>query len=198
MKESIIIFILFIIGVLLGIFGIIPENFQVNTLSEYALYALMFIVGIGIGMDRESMAVIRHIDKRLLLIPFVVIAGTLAFSAIGSIIIKSLSFRETMAIGSGMGYYSLSSILIAKQGNAIAGTTALISNMTRELITLLFTPMFVRLLGPISPIASGGATAMDTTLIVVQRYSGNEYSFLSIYTGVIITILVPFLVSIFI
>ena len=110
-----------------------------------------------------------------------------------------------MAVGSGMGYYSLSSILITSlkeasigvQAAAELGTIALISNVFREMITLVFAPLMVRWLGPLAPISSGGATTMDVTLPVITRASGQEWVFVSIMHGVVVDFSVPIFVPLF-
>jgi uncharacterized membrane protein YbjE (DUF340 family) len=102
-----------------------------------------------------------------------------------------------MAIGSGMGYYSLSSIFITEYKGAELGTVALLSNIMREIIALLCTPFLVKYFGNLAPISVGGATTMDTTLPIITRYSGSEYAIVSIYHGFITDFSVPFLVTLF-
>jgi uncharacterized membrane protein YbjE (DUF340 family) len=74
------------------------------------------------------------------------------------------------------------------------GTIALLSNIMREIFTLLMTPFLVRIAGPLSPIASGGATSMDTTLPIISLYSGREFAVIALFSGIVLTVLVPFLV----
>ncbi|MCL2727650.1 MAG: lysine exporter LysO family protein [Bacteroidales bacterium] len=68
---------------------------------------------------------------------------------------------DSMAIGSGMGYYSLSSVLISHSKGAELGSISLMSNILRELITLFFAPILVRTFGKLAPISAGGVTSMD-------------------------------------
>ena len=76
------------------------------------------------------------------------------------------------------------------------GVIALLSNISREIITLLFTPVFARYFGKLAPISSGGATSMDTTLPIITKYIGSDYAIISIFSGVVLTILIPFLITI--
>jgi len=101
-----------------------------------------------------------------------------------------------MAIGSGFGYYSLSSILISKIRNETLGVIALIANISREIFTLIATPLLVKYLGKIAPIASAGATSMDTTLPVIVKYCGEEYAIISLFSGVALTVLVPVIITV--
>ena len=124
--------------------------------------------------------------------------GTLIGSLVACIFNPYLLITDALSIGSGMGYYSLSSVLINNVRGEVAATTALLSNMFREIFTLLSAPLIVKYFGPFATIAAGGATSMDTTLPIVQRSSGNEYTILSVYSGVVLTVLVPILVQVFV
>lgn len=197
MKDILFISALFILGIVLGIFGFLPGTFNAGNWSEIALYLLLLFVGISIGSDKETLSTIKRMRGWLIMLPIVIVAGSLLFSLLTLLIFNDLTANEVLAVSSGMGYYSLSSIIISKLHGDTLGTIALVSNLIREIITLLFTPFLIKYTGKLTPIASGGATAMDTTLPVVVRFSGKAYVMLSIYTGVVITILVPFMVTFF-
>ena len=79
--------------------------------------------------------------------------------------------------------------------NETLGVIALLSNIMRELITLLATPIFLKYFGKLAPIAAGGATSMDTTLPIITKFSGKDYAIIAIFSGTVLTILVPFLVT---
>jgi len=195
MKNSLIIVGFFIMGVLIGIFKFMPETLLQTELSTYALYILMFLVGIGIGVDKSAWKIIRKANIKIVLVPLTVIVGTAVGVTFVSFFLKDINLRQALAIGAGYGYYSLSSIFISKLSGETLGVVALISNIFREIITLLITPIFVKFFGKIAPIASGGATAMDTTLPIITKFSGKEYAIISVFSGIILTVLVPFLVT---
>jgi uncharacterized membrane protein YbjE (DUF340 family) len=195
MIGSIIIVLFFAAGVFAGI-----SNFSLNFLnigdpSIYALYLLMFLVGIGIGSDSNVWNVLKKMNFKILLVPFTVIAGTLSGTYICSFFLEDIGALDSMAIGSGFGYYSLSSIIISKIRNETLGVTALLANISREIFTLLAAPFLVKYFGKLAPIASGGATSMDTTLPIIAKYSGKEYAVISVFSGVVLTILVPFIIT---
>ncbi|MEE4198836.1 MAG: lysine exporter LysO family protein [Bacteroidales bacterium] len=195
MKGSLIILFFFIIGLLAGIYELLPDHFLENDYSLYALYLLMFFVGIGIGSNKKSLQLIQKINIKILWVPLSVIIGTYIGVSIFALVQDHLSMIESLAIGSGFGYYSLSSVLISEVTNDTLGVIALLSNITREIITLLFTPLFARYFGKLAPISSGGATAMDTTLPIITRAIGSDYAIISVFSGVVLTILVPFLIA---
>jgi len=197
MKASLVILSFFAVGLLLGIFRFFPQEILSYNISFYVLCALMFSVGISIGNDPNSISKFRHLNPRLLFLPLMTIAGTLLGVLAISFFLKSRSISECLAIGSGFGYYSLSSILITQYKGIELGTIALLSNIMREVITLLFAPWMVKSFGKLSPISAGGATTMDTTFPIIIRNSGKDYAIVSIYHGFILDFTVPFLVTFF-
>ena len=207
MKTSILIVGCFIIGCLLGWSGWIPSSVMdgSNNYSRYVLYILMFLVGISIGCDKKLREILRSVRLRLFLVPLATIVGTLAATALVSLFISRWSMPHCLAVGSGFGYYSLSSILITEltagtlgsQAAAELGTVALIANVIRELIVLLGAPLLVRYFGRLAPICAGGATTMDTTLPVITRYAGKEVVFIAIFHAILIDFSVPFFVLFF-
>ncbi|MCK5028170.1 MAG: lysine exporter LysO family protein [Bacteroidales bacterium] len=196
MKGSLIILAFFTGGLLLGMYELLPDQLLNNDYSMYALYILMFLVGIGIGSNKKSLEVIKSVNLKIILVPISVITGTYIGVAVFSLIQDNLSLVESLAIGSGFGYYSLSSILITEISGETLGVIALLSNISREIITLLFTPVFAKYFGKLAPISSGGATSMDTTLPIITKYIGSDYAIISVFSGVVLTILIPFIIAI--
>ncbi len=195
MKNSLIIVGFFVLGVVIGLYQLLPKIFVEIDFSIYALYILMFLVGVGIGSDKKSWEILKNAKLKIILVPLTVIIGTFIGVAIISIFLEDINLRESLAIGAGFGYYSLSSIFINQISGEVLGVVALISNISREIITLLLTPLFAKYFGKIAPIASGGATSMDTTLPIITKFLGKEYAIISIFSGIVLTILVPFLVT---
>lgn len=197
MKGSLAILAFFIIGVVLGRFIEMPAFITANDPTLYALYVLMFLVGISIGSDKKTLQALRYQNPKILLVPLGTILGTLAGSAFISMFVHGRSITDCLAVGSGFAYYSLSSVFITQYKGAELGAIALLSNIIRELIALVGAPLLVRYFGKLAPISVGGATTMDTTLPVITRYSGKEFVVISIFHGVTVDFCVPFLVTFF-
>ena len=197
MKNSLVILLFFIAGTAVGISGVIPEGLIGGGVSHCALYALMFCVGISLGNDTTVLRDLRSMDPRFLLLPLMTIIGTLAGCAIISICLPSRSVFDCLAVGSGFGYYSLSSIFINEYKGTELGTVALLANIIREIITLLAAPLMARWFGRLAPISAGGATSMDTTLPIIARSCGDDFVILSIFHGFMVDFSVPFLVTLF-
>lgn len=195
MKGSLTILCCFVAGLLAGLFSDLPPLVTESDLTLWVLYALIFFVGMGIGGDATCFSVLKKSNLRIVLIPAAVAVGSLAGAAGASLFFSDLSIRDAMAIGSGLGYYSLSSIYITELRGETLGTIALLSNILREIATLLAAPLLATWFGKTAPLASAGATAMDTTLPIITRSAGKDMAILALFSGVVLTIAVPILVS---
>ncbi|HQB78661.1 MAG TPA: lysine exporter LysO family protein [Tenuifilaceae bacterium] len=195
MRGSLIILAFFAAGVLLGYGGLLPQWLTGSDYSSYALYLLMFLVGVGIGGDEKALKALRGFSFHILLVPLTTIVGTLIGVAAVYLFLNQITLTDVLAVGSGFGYYSLSSIIITDLRSPELGVVALLANVMREIITLLMAPLFVKFFGKLAPISSGGATSMDTTLPIISASSGKEYAIVSLFHGIVLTILVPFLVT---
>lgn len=195
MKGSLIIVGFFILGIDAGLSGMVPESIIDGDLTFYALCALLLCVGIGIGSDRNIVTKFKSLDVRMALLPLGTALGTFAGSLVVSFILSGRSPLDCLAVGSGFGYYSLSSIFITEYKGAELGTIALLANIIREMVTLLLSPVLTKVFGPLAPISSGGVTSMDTTLPIIMASSGEQYSAVSIFHGFILDFSIPFLVT---
>jgi len=198
MKGSLIIIGFFVLGTLCGVSHLIPIDIVMDSrISFYALCALMFSVGLSVGNDPQTLKNFRSLNPRLIFLPIMTILGTLAGSAAVSLILTHRSLTDCLAVGSGFGYYSLSSIFITEYKGAELGTIALLANISREILTLLAAPLLVRWFGNLAPISAGGATTMDTTLPIITRTAGQQFVVVSIFHGFVVDFSVPFLVTLF-
>ena len=195
MKGSLIIISFFILGIIAGLTGLIPENFAESNIAFYALCTLLFFVGAGVGSDSSIVSRFRTLDIRMSLLPLGTILGTFAGALSAVFLLHGRSATDCLAVGSGFGYYSLSSIFITEYRGAELGTIALLSNIVREMITLLLSPLLVKVAGPLAPIAAEGVTSMDTTLPIIMDSSGKQYAVVSLFHGFILEFSIPFLVT---
>lgn len=203
MKGSLIVVAFFVLGVLAGRSGGMPEWILSSGTSFVALCALLLCVGISIGLNPDMKSDIKSLNPRIALLPVATILGSwmgamAAFFLMNNDVCSLLHHRQLtdcLAVDSGFAYYSLSSIFITEYRGAELGTIALLANIIREMITLLLTPLLAKWFGPLAPISSGGATTMDTTLPIITQTVGQRYVVLSIYHGFVTDFTVPFFVT---
>lgn len=197
MRDNFILLGCFFLGLALGIYELIPPQVIESDLSNYLLYLLMFTVGMSVGNDAETLKGFRKLPKRIVALPFLSIAGSLLGGVAAALILGS-GFFSILAITSGQAYYSLSSIIITERLGISLGAIALLANVMRELLTIVLAPLLAKYIGPLAPIAAGGATTMDVTLAPILKASGSEYLVPSIYHGFVCDFSVPILVTLFV
>ena len=164
-----------------------------------------FTVGGGIHTTDDFKELLRGFRPKMLLIPLATIGGTLLFSALVSVLLTRWSVFDCLAVGSGRGYYSLSSILIMELKTPDLGaqlatelaTIALLTNVIRELVALVGAPFICKYFGKLAPISVAGVTSVDVALPSIIRVSGKEMVPLAIFHGLLVDMSVPFFISLF-
>lgn len=203
MRDSLIIVASFLLGVLLVLTGALPQSLlslDFESFSNYALYLLLFFVGVSIGMEADILQQVKRLPKKVLLLPLFAYAGAILASIIAYYILRgfnlsALSLPKIAAINSGMGYYSITAIMVGQACGAEIGSIALLVNLLRELLTVLLAPLMSRWFGRYAATASGGATAIDTTLPIIMKTDGTPMFAVAAYCGMFFTIAVPFLLT---
>ncbi|MBP3627918.1 MAG: lysine exporter LysO family protein [Anaerotignum sp.] len=193
---SLAILVVLVLGIGAGF--ILPENISafIDSASSYMLLILLFSVGIDMGLNKEVFTRIKELGFKILLIPFGVVVGSLCGGFLTAFLTQ-MSVKDSLAISAGLGWYSLSGIMITEAGNPVAGTIAFLSNVFREMLTFIVVPFIASHMNYYCAIAPAGATAMDTTLGIISRNTNGTIAVLSFVSGVICTLLVPVLVPVF-
>lgn len=168
------------------LFWLVPntytEIFSIDFFTDWLLKALLFFIGFDLGVEIHRLE-LRQLSPTLLFVPFWNIAMSLAIGMVFGML-SGLGMRQGTLLTAGMGWYSLSSVLLADRGLMLISILAFIHNVFRELFSILFTPLAVRV-SPMLPVYLGGATSMDVMLPFIQRYCGREYTLVSFYSGIV-------------
>lgn len=193
---SLAILVVLVLGIGAGF--ILPVNISafIDSASSYMLLILLFSVGIDMGLNKEVFTRIKELGFKILLIPFGVVVGSLCGGFLTAFLTQ-MPVKDSLAISAGLGWYSLSGIMITEAGNPVAGTIAFLSNVFREMLTFIVVPFIASHMNYYCAIAPAGATAMDTTLGIISRNTNGTIAVLSFVSGVICTLLVPVLVPVF-
>lgn len=72
------------------------------------------------------------------------------------------------------------------------GRYGFVVNVMREFFTIILMPLLIKI-SPGSPIAGGAAGSMDTMLAPITKFVGVRLALVTLITGIILTVLVPFL-----
>lgn len=154
----------------------------------------MITVGISVGMNKQVFHKIKEYHVKILIIPI----GTIIASVIGGIAggwVLGMELKDGAAIASGLGWYSLSGVLITELAGAQIGAIAFMSNLLREILSFIMIPFVARKFNKFTAIAPAGATSEDTTLSMLIKYTSEEVVVMAIFNGVICSAMVPVLIK---
>lgn len=182
-------------GIGLGYF-FLPSNFLQYTdiVIDIGLCLLLFFVGIDIGRQKDIFSNIKTMGFKILLVPFGIIVGGILGGIFGGIVL-SMPLSEAGAIGSGLGWYTLSSMMVVGYSTELSAL-AFLSNVIREVIALILVPFVAKHIGYIESISICGATAMDTALPVISKSTDSQTTIIAFISGLISTISVPIILPI--
>ncbi len=182
-------------GILCGRFLFSPEIVQyMDQLVSIALKILVFSVGIDVGSNKAALYKMKEYHIKVLIIPFGIAVGSIGSGILLGFAL-GMPMNQSGAIGAGMGWYSLSAVMLRGLGGAQLGTTAFLANIFRELLSFICIPFIAKYLGYYTAIAPAGATAMDTCLPIIARSTDETTAVLSVISGVICTAMVPILIT---
>ncbi len=162
--------------------------------STYVLVCLIFSVGIQL---RNNGIALRDVlfNKQGLITGVIFIITSLLGGLLAAILLK-LPLTQGLAIASGFGWYSLSSVLINDAWGPMFGSIAFFNDLSREIVSLFLIP-FLMQNHRSSAVGISGATALDCTLPIIQKAGGIEVVPLAISFGFITNILPPILLVFF-
>jgi len=170
---------------------LLPEKL-LNLSDSIITLALAFLylgTGVSFGKDQELIRKVREKGVKIISFPLLALLGSILGGVAFALIFK-INPGIAVSSASGMGFYSVTTAILAKNLGIEAGTIGFLANVLRELFTILLTPLLARLF-PYFPLALAGATSMDTTLGVVTRVQGPYYGAIALLSGTVLTIIVP-------
>lgn len=193
-RMTLIIIGAFFSGIVLG-FVLIPGwvNEILPSLTNGALYFTLFAIGMDLGINKKIWKQFLHLGRFVFIVPLGVSLGSIIA---GMLVGKFLGWTawEGGAVGAGFGWYSLSGVLISEIHSVALGTIAFLSNVIREILTIIITPFLAKRVGKLTLVAPGGATTMDTTLPIIVAVGPPGIAIIAFINGFILSSLVPILV----
>lgn len=191
------ILIALVLGIGSGLF-IIPDALYERTglLLDLGLCLLLFFVGIDLGSDKDIFKNLKNVGLKILIVPLATIIGSLTGGLVCSLIFK-MDLFGSLAIASGLSWYTLSAIIITPVSSEL-GTVAFLSNVFREVMAFIAIPFIAKHIGYLETIGAGAAISMDTGLPMVTKNTNQEVAVISFISGVILSLAVTVLVPIFV
>lgn len=167
----------------------------IDSLIKGLLMLLILLVGIQLGHSGMSLREVL-LNKRGVQVSVVFCASVAIGGIVFGLLMPDVSIMQGLAMSSGYGWYSLSGIVMTDAYGAIWGSIALLNDLTREFLALIFIPLLMRHY-PSTAVGLGGVTSMDFTLPVIQSSGGNEVVPLAMSFGFIVNIVSPVLMVLF-
>lgn len=167
-------------------------NINVHINTWYLLLVFMFIIGLDLAYSPLSRS---WLNWRIFLVPMSCVLGSLGGALLCALFLNDIAIKDLVMLSQGFGFYSMSGIVVTELKNPTLGSIALINDLSREIIAILFM-YIVGWRYPRSAISSAGATAMDVTLPMIKQACGNEFIPHAMVSGLVLSILAPVLVSV--
>ena len=166
----------------------------IGNFIKFGLCALLFFVGFEFGVRGNFIESLKLAGPYAVIVPVGVILGTFAGSVVISFFMP-ISIRESLAIGSGFGWYSLAPSIMMDKGYVMAGTISFMHNIMRELIGILAIPLVAKKVGYAESVSLPGSSCMDVCLPIIEKSASSEAALYSFFTGGVLAILIPVLVA---
>jgi uncharacterized membrane protein YbjE (DUF340 family) len=170
--------------------NVISDVWVSSYLFDVSLLLLLFFMGLSFGSNREAITKMKRTGLKILIVPFLVASGTIVAGFLGGLIFQ-LDSVASMAATAGYGWYTLAGPLVGQIFGPEWGMLGFTVNFLRELFTIVTVSLLFKV-DKYAPIASGGATTMDTTLPVIVRYCGSDALMTAFASGFTLSIIAPF------
>lgn len=192
----------------------------IGSLRSALLPVLLVVTGIALGEACSSISHAASFVVTLLIYLLLLLIGhqlrdanvslkrlvmnRLGVSMAGAVIISSalaglcsmpflhMSLAASVALSSGFGWYSLSSVMLNNLLGPYYGGLALCNDLAREIVAIMLMPLLFKRGAPMA-IGYCGATAMDVTLPLIRRQGGVAVLPLALCSGFLLSLASPLL-----
>lgn len=156
---------------------------------------LLLMIGI-IGADLAQIRLSgQWVSPAMLALPGLVVVGSMLGGALVARLVD-VPLKAGLALSSGYGWFSLSSVMVAEALGKAYGTMALSIDLLRELLAFVILYAVGRW-WPVVGLAAAGATAMDSSLPIIKQVCSPSVIPMAMVSGFLLTLLAPFMMSLF-
>lgn len=200
-KSTILIMISALLGFTAGLLGVLSMELVPYTAAynisgmyvTYALYLMVFLVGMDMGFDGNIIDIFKKTGIRVLVFPAVTAVATISAVLLCAIFVP-LSTKEAFAIACTFGWYSLGPNIIMDAGMITAGAFCFLTNFFRVLTSLFIMPAIAQKVGYIETTGMPCAAAMDVCIATIEKNTNKAVAMYAFASGTIFTAIVPVLV----
>ncbi|MFC6276315.1 lysine exporter LysO family protein [Psittacicella hinzii] len=187
-----------VVGVIAGLWAKgAGASFDYNLLGTISNLILLFMIlasGIQLGSAKYKLKeVLLNKEGFIISVLFTLsclVAGLVCY------LITDVPLNKSLAYTAGMGWYSLSSVILANAWGPLDGSMVFFIDMARELLALVLVPLLMQRFR-CTAVTQPGATSLDCSLPIIQRSGGNGVVGLAITFGFFANLYVPVLLVLF-
>lgn len=185
-----------VLGMLVG-YAVPLQNLPIGIDSVIKGLLMVLILLVGISLSHAGMTLKQVLINKRGVQMSVIFCVSVSLSGVLFALLKSdVGIMQGLAMVSGYGWYSLSGIVITDAYGVVWGSVALLNDLLREFMALIFIPFLIKRY-PSTAVGLGGVTTMDFTLPIIQSSGGNEIVPLAMSFGFIVNIISPVLMVVF-
>ena len=184
-----------------GIGGRLLPPLQVDAVLRILL--LIMITAVGVQSGQALRAFRQHREHRppgdrsarviFFGLPVFIMAGTLLFSA-GAGLLTDYRWSECMLCAAPMGWQTLGGPMVEDLRGPPLGNLAFLTNMIRDIVSLLMIPLISRGRQAWLGVTPGGVSTMDVLLPGILASSGPLHLFQAVWIGGSCSLWAPFLI----
>jgi uncharacterized membrane protein YbjE (DUF340 family) len=186
---------LLLVGIAVGV--VVPA---VPVELPIKIFLLLMILSVGVQSTRElrtlstGESTSRGVALFILLaLPVAVMAGTLCFCAGAGLFLK-YGWRDSMLCGAAMGWQTLGGPMVQELRGLQLGNVAFLTNMFRDVVSLLLIPLVSRRGFELLGVTPGGVSSMDMLLPGIMAASGRHVLLYAMWVGASCSFWAPFLI----
>lgn len=180
-------------GIICGVILQKPLTY-LGEIIDALLIVLLFVIG---HQMRISGTKLKHVflNKAGIKLSLSIVFSSLLAGVLVSVIL-SFPLNQALAMSSGFGWYTLSSIMVGSLINENYSIVSFFIDFNRELIAIILLPSLGRLF-PYTMVGICGATAMDFSLPVIKQNLSQQLVVVAISSGMILSVATPVLLPLF-
>lgn len=181
------------LGIICGVILQKPLTY-LGEIIDVLLIVLLFVIG---HQMRISGTKLKHVflNKSGIKLSLSIVFSSLLAGVLVSLILK-FPLNQALAMSSGFGWYTLSSIMVGSLINENYSVVSFFIDFNRELIAIIILPSLGRLF-PYTMVGVCGATAMDFSLPVIKQNLSQQLVVVAISSGMILSVATPVLLPLF-
>lgn len=192
LRSALLPVLLVVMGIALGE-ACSPLSHAASSMVTLLIYLLLLLIGHQLRDANVSLK--RLLMNRVGVSMAVAVIISSALAGICSMPFLHMSLAASVALSSGFGWYSLSSVMLNNLLGPYYGGLALCNDLAREIIAIMLMPFLFKRGIPMA-IGYCGATAMDVTLPLIRRQGGIAVLPLALCSGFLLSLASPLMMVI--